>query len=198
MSHHTDDSETQKDRLIQHVGDEVSRTGRRIQNLNGSQIKEIMNSPSEEIAVDVIQELLDRGIAKAISSRNQFADINLSLDGWKKYTLKNPDTAGEDSNPGVQAMKLLEHVAKGPFIDTLSSEQIREITCCGSNELAEDLIEDLKRHGLLEFQGSEKVLIGRPAQYFDVNIGPKGYNFYKSGKSTIFYIDLKRANHTST
>ena len=74
--------------LIRYIGDEVSGSGRPIDQFSG--ISGIIGSPSEELADQILEELHQKGLismedpVKALDG-NLFMNVNLSLDGWERY-----------------------------------------------------------------------------------------------------------------
>ena len=70
--------------LIRYIGDEVLESGRPIDQLSG--ISEIIGSPSEELADQILEELHQRGLASMgdpvkMPDGTSFVNISLTLDG---------------------------------------------------------------------------------------------------------------------
>ena len=92
--------------LIRHIGDEVSESGRPIDQLSG--VAEVIGAPSEEISDSLVEELGERrlirvgNIEKTVDG-TLFLDVNLSLDGWAQY--EEEKRGGFDGNYGFIAMK---------------------------------------------------------------------------------------------
>ena len=75
--------------LIRYIGDQVSESGKPIQQLSG--VSEIIGAPSEELANQLVEELYERGPikmlepVKTLNGKVIFRNVNLSLDGWEQY-----------------------------------------------------------------------------------------------------------------
>ena len=70
--------------LIRYIGDEVLESGRPIDQLSG--ISEIIGSPSEELADQILEELHQRGLVSMgdpvkMPDGTSFVNISLTLDG---------------------------------------------------------------------------------------------------------------------
>ena len=97
---------TQAMNLIRYIGDEVSKSGKPIQELR--YISDIIGAPSEEFAAQLIEDLVKNGTIKTSNNVSSFdipicLDVNLSIDGWKQYEAEKRGRF--DGNYGFLAMK---------------------------------------------------------------------------------------------
>ncbi|MYB39735.1 hypothetical protein F4X86_00340 [Candidatus Saccharibacteria bacterium] len=100
---------TQAMNLIRYIGNEISGSGEPIRQLSG--ISGIVGVSSEKLAVQMLEELYERGIIKMseptrLFEGTIFRDVNLTLDGWKQY--EQEKRGGFDGNYGFLAMQFGE------------------------------------------------------------------------------------------
>lgn len=103
--------------IIRYIGDEVSRSGQRLEALP-VEFHAVVGSPNRELACGLVSELIERGILSGIDVSDMggtdFIEVNLTLDGWDRY---EEEKAGLISGKyGFIAMKFDDPVLD-PFVE---------------------------------------------------------------------------------
>ena len=114
--------------LIRYIGNEVLESGRPIDQLSG--ISEIIGSPSEELADQILEALHQRGLVSMgdpvrMPDGKSFVNISLTLDGWERYEAEK--RGGLAGNYGFIAMKFGE-VDLDDFVEKVVKPAVRNAT----------------------------------------------------------------------
>ncbi len=107
MSNFTDPT-VQAINLIRYIGDKVSETGKPIRQLDGGAIAANSDAPSNELALQLFEELCEGGIIKVSQRMGMlrglfFLNVNLTLEGWERYYSEKRGRF--DGNYGFLAMQ---------------------------------------------------------------------------------------------
>ena len=151
--------------LIRYIGDEVSESGRPIDQFSG--ISGITDSPSEELADKIIEELHQQGLismgepVKALDG-TLFINVSLTLDGWERYEAEK--RGGLGGNYGFIAMKF-DELDLDDFVKNVVKPAVKNATGC-------DLVSflDVRKAGVLDSQLRAKI---RDARFVIADLTPR-------------------------
>ena len=117
--------------LIRYIGDKVSESGEPIDQLSGLQT--IIDAPSEDFAVQLVEDLVESGIIKIWKPNNppllirEFNRVNLTLAGWERYEAEK--RGGFDGNYGFIAMQFGE-ADLDDFVEKVVKPEVKNATGC--------------------------------------------------------------------
>ena len=130
--------------LIRYIGDQVSELGKPISSL--PKISKEIGASSEEFLEQLVEELCEDGIIRMkkrdihSSSVTPFANVNLTLKGWKQYEAEK--RGGFAGNYGFLAMQF-----DVPDLDSFVEEVVKPTV----NGMGYDLVDmNKKRAGIID------------------------------------------------
>ena len=131
--------------IIKYVGNEISQSGKRIDNFPTG-FYAIIGAPNPEFADELTAELVSQGILTGLVSESiggyNIADIGLTLGGWDRFEAEKRGL--QAGNYGFIAMKF-DDAELDPFIETVVKPTVRE-------GIGYDLVDmrDVARAGLID------------------------------------------------